>query len=101
LNDEVESEFMALYVSRRGYGVSCPVTMKFLHSTLLPFVEIIPIGEKDLQAMEKYMIEFDVRPPDSIHLATMDNMGITSIVSEDEEFDAVDGVKRIWLSKDH
>lgn len=91
----------ALYISRRGYGVSYAFTMKFLRWTLLPYAEIIPIGEEDLQAMERYLTEFDLKPSDSIHLATMDKMGITSIVSEDEELDAVDCIRRIWLPRGH
>ncbi|MCJ7457135.1 type II toxin-antitoxin system VapC family toxin [Candidatus Bathyarchaeota archaeon] len=38
-----------------------------------------------------------MKPSDAIHLATMDKLGITSIVSEDEELDAVKGIKRVWL----
>ena len=41
--------------------------------------------------------ENQVKPSDAIHLATMDKLGITSIVSEDEELDAVKGIKRVWL----
>jgi len=86
-----------LYVSRRQYAVPYAMTMRFLRRALIPYTEIIPIAEEDLQATERYLTEYDVKPSDAIHLATMDKLGITSIVSEDEELDAVKGVKRVWL----
>ena len=55
------------------------------------------IAEEDLQATERYLGDYDVKPSDAIHLATMDKLGITSIVSEDAELDAVKGIKRVWL----
>jgi predicted nucleic acid-binding protein len=86
-----------LHVSRRRYVVPYAMTMHLLRKVLLPFTEIIPIAEEDLQAAEKYLTRYDVKPSDAIHLATMDKAGITSIVSEDEELDAVKDKKRIWL----
>ena len=86
-----------LHVSRRRYAVPYAVTMDFLRRAFLPYTEIIPIAEEDLQATERYLTKYDVKPSDAIHLATMDKVGITSIVSEDEELDAVKGIRRIWL----
>ena len=86
-----------LYVSRRRYAVPYAMTMDFLRRAFLPYTEIIPIAEEDLQATERYLTEYEVKPSDAIHLATMDKLGIASIVSEDEELDAVKGIKRVWL----
>jgi predicted nucleic acid-binding protein len=86
-----------LHVSRRRYAVPYAMTVHFLRRAFLPYTEIIPIAEEDLQATERYLTKYDVKPSDAIHLATMDKVGITSIVSEDEELDAVKGIKRIWL----
>jgi predicted nucleic acid-binding protein len=86
-----------LHVSRRRYAVPYAVTMDFLRRAFLPYTEIIPIAEEDLKATERYLTKYDVKPSDAIHLATMDKVGITSIVSEDEELDAVKGIRRFWL----
>ena len=86
-----------LYVSKRRYAVPYAMTIEFLRRAFLPYTEIIPIAEEDLQATERYLTEYDVKPSDAIHLATMDKLGITSIVSEDEELDAVKGIRRVWL----
>jgi hypothetical protein len=90
-----------LYISRSRYRVPYAVTMNFLRRTLLPYTEIIPIAEEDLKATERYLIEYDIKPSDAIHLATMDKAGITSIISEDKELDKVKGINRIWLEKIH
>jgi len=86
-----------LYISKRRYSVPYAMTMDFLRRAFLPYTEIIPIAEEDLQATEKHLTRYNVRPSDAIHLATMDKLGITSIVSEDEELDAIKGIKRVWL----
>ena len=67
------------------------------HVSELKTKEVILLAEEDLQATERYLADYDVKPSDAIHLATMDKLGITSIVSEDEELDAVKGIKRVWL----
>jgi predicted nucleic acid-binding protein len=86
-----------LYVSRRKYAVPYAITMDFLRRAFIPYTQIIPIAEEDLQATERYLADYDVKPSDAIHLATMDKLGITSIVSEDAELDAVKGIRRVWL----
>jgi hypothetical protein len=86
-----------LHVSKRRYAVPYATTMNFLKRAFLPYTEIIPIAEEDLQSTERYLTKYDVKPSDAIHLATMEKLGITSIVSEDKELDTVKGIKRIWL----
>jgi hypothetical protein len=86
-----------LHVSKRHYAVPYAMTMNFLRRAFLPYTEIIPIAEEDLEATERYLTKYDVKPSDAIHLATMEKLGIASIVSEDEELDSVKGIRRVWL----
>jgi hypothetical protein len=86
-----------LHISKRRYAVPYAMTMNFLRRAFLPYTEIIPIAEEDLQATERYLTKYDVKPSNAIHLATMEKLGIASIVSEDEELDSVKGVRRVWL----
>ncbi|MEM2494139.1 MAG: type II toxin-antitoxin system VapC family toxin [Nitrososphaerota archaeon] len=44
------------------------------------------------------MLNYNLKPSDAIHLATMEKVGIKNIVTEDEDFDKVKEVKRIWLN---
>lgn len=66
---------------------------------MLPFSEIVPIGEEDLIPAEKYLMNYDLKPSDAIHLATMGKVGANAIVTEDEGFDRVKEVRRIWLDR--
>jgi predicted nucleic acid-binding protein len=86
-----------LHVSKRRYAVPYAMTMNFLRRAFIPYTEIIPIAEEDIEATESYLTTYDVKPSDAIHLATMDKVGISVIVSEDTELDAVKGVERMWL----
>ncbi len=90
-----------LYISRRHYGLPYATTMNFLRRVLLPYTEIISVAEEDFPTMEKYLTEYDIKPSDAINLATMDKMGIASIVSEDAELDRVKGIRRIWPGTIH
>jgi len=38
-----------------------------------------------------------LKPSDAIHIASMGKSGAKHIVSEDEEFDKIPWIKRIWL----
>jgi len=85
-----------LYTSKR-YQVPYNITLNFLREIVLPYVEIIPIEEEDLKPTEKYLLKYGLKPSDAIHLATMEKAGVNHIVTEDEEFNRVEEVKRIWL----
>ncbi len=85
-----------LYISKKRYGVAYGVSLSFLMRAVIPFTEIIPIAEEDLPAMEAQLSRHDIKPSDAIHLATMEKAGVSIIVSEDEEFDVVPNIKRIW-----
>ncbi|MEM2208717.1 MAG: type II toxin-antitoxin system VapC family toxin [Nitrososphaerota archaeon] len=86
-----------LYISKK-YGFHYDVTLDFLRNILLPYIEIIPIEEKDLKLIEKFLLNYNLKPSNAIHLATMEKVGIKNIVTEDEDFDKVKEVKRIWLN---
>jgi len=85
-----------LYISKR-YGVPYNVTLVFLREIVLPYIEVIPIAEEDIKPVEKYLLKYDLKPSDAIHLATMEKTGANHIVTEDEDFDRFEEVRRIWL----
>jgi len=86
-----------LYISRKQ-GLPYSVTLNFLRAIILPYAEIAPIEEEDLKPAEKYLLNYSLKPSDAIHLATMEKVGASHIVTEDEDFDKVKEVKRIWLN---
>lgn len=89
-----------LYVSKR-FGLPYDVTFDFLRGIVLPHIQIIPIDEEDIILTEKYLLKYGMKPSDAIHLSTMEKSGINRIVTEDEDFDRVEGVKRVWLNTRH
>ncbi|KPV63573.1 MAG: PIN domain protein [Candidatus Bathyarchaeota archaeon BA1] len=89
-----------LYISRKRYGLPYNVTLNFLRNIVSPYIEIIPISEEDIKPVEKYLLKYDLKPSDAIHLATMEKVGVSHIVSEDEGLDKVKEVKRIWINID-
>lgn len=73
--------------------------MSFIKKIILPYTYSIPIEESDLSAVEEYLTKYELKPSDAIHLATMEKRGIVRIASEDEEFDRIKGISRIWLRR--
>lgn len=86
-----------LYVSRRKFKVPYEITLGFLRNIILPYSRVISIDEGDIKPMEKYLRKYDLKPSDAIHLATMEKVGVAHIVTEDEEYDKVEEVRRVWL----
>ena len=84
-----------LWVSRRKYGVPFDVTSDFIRSLLLPFVELIPLGEDEVLGSLS-LLDRGLKPSDALHLAAMRGRGIDHIVSEDAELDRVPWVGRVW-----
>jgi len=88
-----------LYISRKKYKIPYDLTFNFIKHIILPYTEIIPIEKIDLIPIQKYHIKHQIQPSDAIHLAAMEKKGINNIVSEDEDFDKIKGINRIWLNK--
>jgi hypothetical protein len=86
-----------LYLSRRKYGVPCHITLDFFKKIVLPYAEVVAIEEEDLLPAERYLLKYDLKLSDALHLATMEKAGVNRIVTEDSDFDGVEGVRRIWL----
>jgi predicted nucleic acid-binding protein len=56
---------------------------------------ILAVEEGDVRRARSLAEEYDVSPRDLIHLAIMRNNGIEEILTADEDFDRVKGIKRI------
>ena len=86
-----------IYISRRKYGIPYYVSLKFIESIVLPYVSIINLGEDEYKLAARILVEYSLKPSDSIHLGAMLSNGINLIISEDKEFDRVKEVKRLWI----
>lgn len=86
-----------LYISLRKYKVPYATTMSFFEEVILPYTEVVPIDENDIENLQRFLTKYDMKPSDSIHLSSMGKKGVNSIVSEDTAFDRVEGINRVWL----
>lgn len=62
---------------------------------LMPNLTILPTSASAPKNAVRYMQKYELKPRDAIHLAVMEEHGITEIVSDDVDFDRVRGIKRI------
>ncbi|NAZ24492.1 MAG: PIN domain-containing protein [Thermofilum sp.] len=85
-----------IYVSEKKYGVPYEVSIEFIKSFVLPYITILSIGEEEYNNAVEFM-RIGLKPSDALHLGVMRSNGINLIISEDEDFDKVKGVKRIWI----
>jgi len=100
LGEELYTDLLVLdetlYISKKKYNVGYEITFNFIEEIILPFTSIVPIEEGDYKLMKGYIKKYNLKPSDAIHLAVMDKIGITTVVSEDEDF-ARTHIKRLWI----
>jgi len=88
-----------IYISKRKYNVPYGVTLNFIESIVLPYVEILPLGLKEFERAAEILKSINIKPSDALHAAVMIINGISKMVSEDREFDKIKEIERIWLSR--
>ncbi len=88
-----------IHVSYRKYRVPYELSIEFIESIVLPFTNILSIGLKEYELASKYIIKYNLKPSDAIHLAAMKSNGIGIIVTEDKDYDRVDVVRKTWLKQ--
>ena len=89
-----------LYISKKKYGISYADTIEFLEKTVLPFVDIIPIGIPEYVVSKKFMLKYSLPPSDAIHAAVIELHGLQAIASEDKHFEKTE-FTRLWPSTNH
>ena len=86
-----------LYVSRSKYKVPYPITIKLLNKLIPKYISLTPLTLKEYVKAVEVIERYDLKPSDAIHAATCMVNNIKYIVSEDQEFDKVEGIKRLWI----
>jgi len=86
-----------IYVSKKKYGIPYELSIEFIEAIVLPYINILELGEEEYEHASKLMIEYKLKPSDSLHIGAMLNNGINVIVSEDKEFDKIKQIKRVWI----
>ena len=88
-----------IYISRRKYNVPYDITLDFIESIVLPYVEILPLNAKEFEKAAEILKSINIKPSDALHAAAMILNDISKIASEDREFDKIKEIERIWLSR--
>ena len=86
-----------LWILTKKYKISLSEALELMDQ-LMPLLEVIPVDYTDYDVMRKTMMNYGLKPSDALHIASMNKTGIKHIVSEDEEFDKIPWIKRIWLN---
>jgi len=86
-----------IYISRKKYRVPYDVTADFIDTIVLPFIEILTLGEPEYKKSVEIIQKYRVKPSDALHTATMLLHNITRIASEDREYDKIKEITRLWL----
>ena len=63
----------------------------------LPKLKILSVGESTLYAAQDLVAAYGLKPRDAIHAACCIENGIEEIISDDSDFDGIDGLKRTKL----
>ena len=86
-----------IYISEKKYGVPSSVTLNFIDSVVLPYADILSLGEEEFKQACHFIKKYGLRPSDALHSGAMKTSGIEIVASENSDFDKVEEVKRIWL----
>lgn len=87
-----------LWISKKKYGIPYDVTIDFIRNAVFPYVSVLAIDFSTLDTFLSILSKYRLKPSDAIHVAVMKNNNVSIIVSEDDDFDNVEGIRRIWLS---
>jgi len=84
-----------IYVPAGKYKVPYEISLEFIDSTVLPFVDILPLGEEVYRKAAEMLKTRRVKPSAALHVAVMTLHGIRKIASEDRELDKIEGITRV------
>lgn len=86
----------AIYVSKKKYGIDVKDTIVFIDNIILPYVEILSLGNMEYLRAREYILKYNLKPSDALHMAVIDNYNLQAIATEDSDYDRTH-VKRIWV----
>lgn len=62
-----------------------------------PVIEFVSVLSTNALRASELMEQYNLKPRDAMHVAIMQDIGATEIVSSDSDFDRIPGMKRIAL----
>jgi len=86
-----------LYISKKKYNAPYNITIEFIETIILPYLEILPLNEKEYHKATQILKTYNIKPSNALHAAAMLTNKIAKIASENKEYDKIKEIKRIWL----
>lgn len=86
-----------IWILKKDVGKDCGI--KITKAMLSMPIKWISIDKSVIIRMMDTYEKTTLDPRDAIHLSSMKEVGLSVIVSEDDDFDKVDGIERINASK--
>lgn len=87
-----------VWILNKKYGIETNEVSEFVDK-ILNIASIISIGGEHWGFMREAVLKFNLKPSDALHVATMKRSEIKYIITEDSDFDKVEGTSRIWLGR--
>jgi len=88
-----------IYISWRKYRAPYKISLEFINSIVLPFIEILPLGEAEYKKASEILETHQIKPSDALHAAAMTLNSNSKKATENKEFAKIDRRTRIWISK--
>lgn len=89
-----------IWILTHKYGVSRTEVFE-LTDKLGSLLDIVPLDRSDYDPMKVFMSSYNLKPSDALHAASMKRSNVQYIASEDKDFDALPGIRRIWLDTEN
>jgi len=81
-----------VWILKKKYGVDLNEIFDFI-DRFTDLVNIIPLDSEDYENMKEFMLRYNLKPSDALHVSSMKKGGIKTVVSEDPDFDKVEWIK--------
>ncbi len=87
-----------VWIARRTLGPDLAEIegSKFLN---LPNLKFVSTDEHVIREAQRILEEYKLKPRDAIHAAAAISSGVTEIITDDQDFDAVKELKRVSIEK--
>lgn len=89
-----------IWILMRKYGVPIEEILEFI-DRLIPLFDVIALDYMDYDVMKEAISKYGLKPSDAFHIASMRRTRTVHIASEDEEFDKIKWIRRVWLGTRH
>ncbi len=76
-----------------------PIREAIQNFTHLPHLAIVAVQPTDLEQMMDNIGQFSILPRDALHLAIMQRLRLSTIASDDLDFDRVGDIERNWITQ--